>query len=152
MDLSNAITAFNAAKQAGFTGTSLAIAVAIAGAESGFDTKAIGDVILQDSKWGPSVGLWQIRSLKNPSAWPYPDNMRDATKLTDPVYNAQAAYAISKKGNDFSPWSTFVNKTYQTYLDVVNQVEQLAITASGPLTIIELLLMVIIGYKLFFKK
>jgi hypothetical protein len=146
------ISAYQAAQQAGFTGAALLIATAIAGAESAFDPTAVGDIDLQNEKWGPSVGLWQIRSLKNPQAYSYPDNLRDAAKLKDPIYNAKAAYAISKSGTDFSPWSTFINSAYKGWLDIVEQVKQLGETAKAPLTVIEIALLFIIAYKIFLKK
>lgn len=152
MNPATALIAYNAAQRAGFTGAALLITTAIAGAESSFDPNAKGDVNLQTDKWGPSVGLWQIRSLKNPSIYPYPDNLRDASKLTDPDYNAKAAYAISKQGTDFSPWSTFVNNAYQSWLNIVEQITSLQQTAAGPLTAIEIFLLLIIGYKIFFRK
>ena len=65
------------ARNAGLTGAGLVTAVAVAKGESGWRTDARGDVALVDAKWGPSIGLWQIRSLnaeplksrKPPSVW-----------------------------------------------------------------------------------
>lgn len=107
---------YNAAANAGFSGSALAIAVAVAYAESKFDEQAIGDINLQDSKWGPSVGLWQIRSLNNNFLNIEP--VRDYNKLFDPDYNARAAYEISKGGKDWSPWSTYLNNSYKSYLSM----------------------------------
>jgi len=149
VNIEDAVKTYNVAKQAGFAGSALYVITAIAGAESSFNPLAIGDVSLQDEKWGPSVGLWQIRSLKNPLAFPYPDNLRDATKLKDPLYNAQAAFAISKKGTDFTPWSTFTNKAYQEFTGIIDQVNELAATAAKPLSLIEMILFVIIAMKIF---
>jgi hypothetical protein len=80
----------------------LAKAVAVATAESGRDPGKKGDIGLQNATWGPSVGLWQIRSLKAEKG---KGTVRDETKLTDPVFNAKAMVSISKSGADWSPWS-----------------------------------------------
>lgn len=97
---------------AGFRGQSLTIAVAIAGAESSFNPNAKGDVSLETDKWGPSIGFWQVRSLKNPSSFNYPDTLRVETALYDPQYNANAAYAFSSHGTKFGAWSTYTGGNY----------------------------------------
>lgn len=101
---------------AGFTGDALKTATAIAMAESGGDPNAVGDTSIQDDTWGPSVGLMQIRSLKDASKDPY----RDASKLKDLAYNAKAAFIKSNGGKDFSPWSTFNNGSYKKYIPQVS--------------------------------
>jgi hypothetical protein len=113
--LTNIETAADAAIKAGFTGGALVTALAIAGAESNFNASAIGDVDLQTPKWGPSVGLWQIRSLRNWQLYSGADYLRDANKLADPYFNAKAAFAISKGGTDFSAWSTYTNNAYTKF-------------------------------------
>lgn len=103
------------AQSAGFTGASIVTITAIAHAESGFNTEAIGDVALETNIWGPSVGLWQIRTLHH-----NPPSFRDYNLLTDPVSGpmnqAIAAYMISAKGINFTPWSTFTNGAYKQFL------------------------------------
>lgn len=91
--------------------------VGIALAESNGNTDAQGDQKLANDKWGNSVGLFQIRSLRDPSKYKGADALRDAAKLEDPVFNAKAAWAISKQGKDFTPWTTFNEGTYQKYMD-----------------------------------
>jgi hypothetical protein len=97
------------ASAAGFPSGELTTAVAVALAESGGDTNAKGDVSLQSATWGPSVGVWQIRSLtaaalaRETNAV---DKLRVAGKLTDPAYNAHVAHAIwASRG--WGPWSTY---------------------------------------------
>jgi Lysozyme like domain len=80
----------------------IAEAVAIATAESGREPRKLGDQSLQTDVWGPSVGLWQIRSLKADKGT---GRTRDADKLVDPASNSKAMVEISKKGADWSPWS-----------------------------------------------
>jgi hypothetical protein len=98
---------------AGFRGDQLATAVAIAKAETGFDAEAIGDQALQDAKWGPSLGLWQIRSL---NAERGTGKTRDAGNLKDPAFNARSAYAISGGGVNFTPWTMYTNRRYAKHL------------------------------------
>jgi len=106
----------DAAIKAGFKGQALLIAIAIAGAESSFKPDALGDLAIQTAKWGPSVGLWQIRSLKFWNSYSGVDALRDASRLTDPYFNAKAAFAISKGGTDFTPWSTFTSNAFTPYM------------------------------------
>lgn len=101
------------AKQAGFKGEALVVAVAIAGAESDFDTEKRGDVGLETPKWGASIGLWQIRSLRTDMGT---GRERDESRLMDPPFNARSAYSISRGGTNWKPWSTWTNKRYQQYL------------------------------------
>lgn len=133
--MNNIDIVINAAVKAGFSGNNLVTAVSIAGAESGFDPNKQGDVSIRNISpalcgglWEDSVGLWQIRSLQNPSQCGYPDNMRDATHLLDPEFNRMAAFAISQKGNDFSPWSTYVQGDYLRFVnEVSDRIAQLGI-------------------------
>jgi murein DD-endopeptidase MepM/ murein hydrolase activator NlpD len=100
--------------QQGFHGKALRTAYAISIAESGGRSNAVGDVGLQDSKWGPSIGLFQIRSLKH---WQqYNDPYRDASRLPNPNYNAQAAWAKSSNGRSFKAWSTYTSGSFLKHL------------------------------------
>lgn len=112
---------------AGFTGEALAIALGVTYAEADgpkatalFGVRsaysdAVGDIGLISDKWGPSIGLFQVRSLRDPNAWGIEDRVRIAEKLRDPQFNAGAAWIISKHGTDWSKWSTFVHGTYLPY-------------------------------------
>lgn len=86
------------------TQSDLQAAVAIALAESAGDPNAVGDVALQNATWGPSLGLWQIRSLKAETG---KGTTRDANKLKDPKFNAKAMYEISGGGKNWGPWTTW---------------------------------------------
>jgi hypothetical protein len=90
------------ARDAGLRGSAVITAVAIASAESDLGPDKVGDTALQDATWGPSIGLWQIRSLKAEKG---KGTIRDADKLKDPMSNAKAMVSISKNGTDWSPWS-----------------------------------------------
>ena len=92
-------------------------AQAVAQAESGCYSDAVGDLDITSPKWGPSIGLFQIRSLRSPQTfYGGPDQWRYAWPLRDPIFNAKAAFAISKGGTDWTPWSTFTSGAYKTYL------------------------------------
>ena len=98
---------------AGFSQGQAAIAVAIAKAESNLNDQAIGDVQLETERWGPSVGLWQIRTLKDATGFPE----RNQTKLLfDDSAQAAAAFKISGKGTSFKPWSTFTSGAYLRFV------------------------------------
>jgi hypothetical protein len=92
------------------------IATAIAWAESGLRPDAIGDENLQDSVWGPSIGLWQVRSLR---AHTGTGKERDANRLRDPAFNAYAMAVISAGGTNWTPWSVFKNGKYLDHIDAV---------------------------------
>lgn len=92
------------AYKAGFRGSALSTAVAVAMGESGLNPGASGDGHLRNSTWGNSLGLWQIRSLNAKSGT---GDWRDASKLTNPMFNAQAAFNISNGGKNFNPWTVY---------------------------------------------
>lgn len=101
------------AYQAGFRGQALTIAVAVALAESGGRSDARGDTTLTDRTWGPSIGLWQIRSLWTDKG---SGGQRDELANKDPRTNARHAYQISGHGQNWQPWSTYTNGAYRTHL------------------------------------
>ncbi|MFI9386011.1 hypothetical protein [Kutzneria sp. NPDC052558] len=105
------------AYDAGFRGESLNTAVAVALAESHGDTGIHGDANLQTGTWGPSVGLWQIRSLNPGHGTAAEQALRNAQANADPAVNARHAYAISHQGSNFRPWSTYTNGAYRNYLN-----------------------------------
>jgi coproporphyrinogen III oxidase len=78
-------------------------------------TDAVGDLGLIDEKYGPSIGLTQVRSLRNPHAWGVADRWRVARLLQNPDFNAEAAWWISKGGTDFTPWTMFRNGMWKPH-------------------------------------
>lgn len=102
------------ARQAGFAPDTAIIATAIAMAESGDNPKARGDISLETSYWGPSVGLEQIRTVKSQTG---KGTDRDIARLDDdPLANMIAAYNISDHGRDFTPWTTYTSGKYRQFL------------------------------------
>lgn len=101
------------ARQAGFDPAAAVIVSAIAAGESGLNPAAVGDTTLQDAKWGPSVGLMQVRTLKADTGT---GRTRDVSTLRDPLQNMVAAYEISGHGKDFTPWSVYNSGKYRQFL------------------------------------
>jgi hypothetical protein len=102
------------ARQAGFAPDTAIIATAIAMAESGDNPKARGDIGLETSYWGPSVGLEQIRTVKAQTG---KGTDRDIARVgNDPLQNMIAAYDISNHGKDFTPWTTYTSGKYRSFL------------------------------------
>jgi len=101
--------------QGGFDEPDARIMTAIAQAESARDLGAVGDVSLQDGKWGPSVGLFQVRTLRAETGT---GGDRDIEHLTNnPAAQVKAAFNISDGGRNFRPWSTFTHGSYRKFLD-----------------------------------
>lgn len=107
---------YDLARGAGLSATAAVVAAAVALAESGGNPDAVGDVGIQTDKWGPSIGLWQIRSLKADHGT---GRTRDASRLADPTFNARSMAEISGAGSNWRPWSVFVSGRYRQYLDSV---------------------------------
>lgn len=103
---------YGLARGAGWDPAGAVLMVAIGFAESGLRTDARGDVGIQTSTWGPSIGIWQIRSLKADTGTGRP---RDASRLTDPHFNASAARSIFKS-QGLTAWSTYSNGAYRQFL------------------------------------
>ena len=103
----------------GFKGKALDTAFAVSLAESGGRAHALGDIHLQDAKWGPSIGLFQIRSLKhweNYDGKGSRDPYRDGRRLPAADFNTEAAINKSKHGANWSAWSTFTSGKFTKFL------------------------------------
>jgi hypothetical protein len=94
---------FTALLQGGFSREQATTMTAIAQAESARDPGAVGDVALQNRTFGPSVGLFQIRTVK-----------AETGKVEAQV---KAALNISNNGTNFRPWSTFTSGSFRKFLD-----------------------------------
>jgi hypothetical protein len=83
---------------------------AIAGAESGYDDSELGDVELEDATWGPSYGLFQIRTLKADTGT---GSNRDINRLAgSDLEQARAALVISSNATNYTPWTTYNTGAY----------------------------------------
>lgn len=106
-----------AAKAAGFSGSALAKAVAIALAESSGNPNAHNAVPPDNS-----YGLWQINMLGSMGpARRKQFGLSSNSQLFDPVTNAKAAYAISSGGKNFRPWTTYTSGAYLRYMSRANK-------------------------------
>lgn len=105
---------YKISRAAGLSVADSVMAVAIGLAESSGDDTAIGDVNLQNATWGPSVGIWQIRTLKAETG---SGSNRDINALRgNPARQADAMAAISQQGSNWSPWTVYNKGTYEQYL------------------------------------
>lgn len=99
------------ARTAGFEGVYLVMAVAIAHAESGFNTGSIGDINLTEIG-ERSVGLWQINYRPSRDQG---NVFRNPTLNLDPLNNAKAAFQIWKS-QGLGAWSTYTNGAFKKYV------------------------------------
>ncbi|TDC20622.1 hypothetical protein E1265_21365 [Streptomyces sp. 8K308] len=101
------------AKDAGFSGNALQIAVAVALGESGGRTDAHNAVPPDNS-----YGLWQINMLGSLGpARRRQFGLSSNNELFNASTNARAAYAISSRGTNFRPWSVYTNGTYRMHMN-----------------------------------
>lgn len=116
------------AYNAGFRGSALRMAVAIALAESNGNPNAYNPEVAAGTRPGHgSRGLWQIYGTAHPEY--------DNEQTFNPVTNAQAAFKVyTEAGNRFTPWSTFnngsANKISQN-LNVDLPTSQIDVTGGG---------------------
>lgn len=102
-------------RAAGFSGDALRTAWAVMMAESGGNARAHNP---NAGTGDNSYGLFQINMLGNLG----PDRLKRYKlgrneDLFDPRTNAQIAYAMSKGGTSWGPWSTYKTGAYKKYLD-----------------------------------
>lgn len=115
---SGADLAARLAYNAGFRGADLVTATAIAGAESSYNQSAQNNGDGRPQKWGPSVGMWQVRTLQQPSQWTGLDNRRDPNIVGGPgnaQNNADFAYDVYQRSG-FREWGAFTNGSYKNHL------------------------------------
>ena len=95
------------AKNAGFSGTDLIIAVAVAIAESSGNPQAYNPEVEAGTPSGQgSYGLWQIYLKAHPEF--------SGQNLYDPQINANAAYRVFQE-QGWSAWSTYSSKMYLSH-------------------------------------
>lgn len=99
-------------RQAGFTGSDVRVAIAVVLAESRGETTARGDTARVNATWGPSIGLFQIRSL---NAEKGKGTVRDEEANMDPLTNARHALEI-KNSSGWSAWTVYTTQAYRLFL------------------------------------
>lgn len=105
------------AKESGFTGNNIAVAAAVAMAESAgdptIDTVKSGTDPKMEREY--SIGLWQI-NWKAHKNWLSSIGITNPDQLRNPRINALAAFKLSG-GSNFNPWSTYSkNRKYENFL------------------------------------
>lgn len=99
-------------------GENLITLAAIAECESNRWPNAIGDNHLTNSKWGPSYGIWQVRSINDAARTGAP---RDPDALQTSV--AHQAWAASEvwRSQGFKAWTCYVNGHHRGLIETVRQ-------------------------------
>jgi hypothetical protein len=92
------------AKNAGVSGGNIAIATAIALAESGGETTATN----HNSNGSTDYGLWQINSVHS--------DVLSGHDWADPAQNAGMMFAVSSGGQNWNPWSVYKSGAYMTHM------------------------------------
>jgi hypothetical protein len=93
------------ARQAGWSGNDLNVAVAVAIAESSGRTDVVNFL--------GCVGLWQVFQRVHARAHP----LWSTDWLKNPANNAEAAHTIwAEAGNSWRPWTTYTSGAYQIYM------------------------------------
>ncbi len=111
-----AYDAASALYNAGFRGSALVTATAIAGAESNWNFSAQN---LKDPNGG-SFGFMQINGVHSPNS--SNNGLQNwIGKQFDPLTNALEAFSVSNSGTNFEPWSTYTSGAYKQYLAQANQ-------------------------------
>lgn len=102
------------AKAAGLPNSAIAVAVAVALAETNGDTAAHNyNLATGDDSWG----LWQINMLGPLGPTRRAQfNITSNDQLLDPATNAKAMTSISHNGSYWGDWSTYTSGKYLAYL------------------------------------
>ena len=114
------------AKAAGLSGDKVAVAVAIALAESGGNPRAHNRVPPDNS-----YGLWQINMLGSLGpARRKALGLSSNDELFNPAVNARAMMMISNNGANWRPWTTYTRGTYLRFMSEARA----ASGGAGPVT------------------
>jgi len=115
--------------KAGFSGSALDTAEAVARAESGGNARAHNP---NAGTGDNSYGLFQINMLGAMGPQRRAQFHLSANEdLYDPEVNARVAYAMSNGGTNWSPWSTFKNGAYRAFLGTDAPITNGGTTAGG---------------------
>lgn len=104
------------ARGAGFKGSSLVTALAVARGESGWNEGAVNR---SNSDGSIDRGLWQINSIHG------------SKSTLDPAANARAAFSISKAGRDWSPWVVFQKGLHRRHIGIARKFASASRGGSG---------------------
>lgn len=93
------------ARNAGFTGSSIATIVAIAWAESSLNTTVVNSI--------GATGILQIYLAVHPDV--------TSSQAKDPAFSFQYAYRLSGGGSNFRAWEAYTNGSYLQFIPRVQQ-------------------------------
>lgn len=100
----------------GFRKENLVTAVAVMCAESGMWTEAWHDNIGKEGNVASTDrGLFQINSIH--------EQYITAEACMDPVENANYAFVLSKKGEDFTPWAAYNSGAHLKFVAGIQEVK-----------------------------
>lgn len=100
---------YDAIVEAGFPDPGLM--VAIAKAESGLRIDALGDTTITDHVWGPSIGVFQIRTLKTANK-----GCRDIDALSGDLESQVSCAKQVWDTQGYKAWSAYLNGSYKKFL------------------------------------
>lgn len=130
MALRSASEVYAALLAAGWPADLAVTMTAIAGAESGFKDDELGDTQYVNATWGPSFGLFQIRTLKADTGT---GTDRDIARLSgSDVEQARAAYAIYQRAGNFTPWTVYRTGAYLRQLPAAQAASKGPLPTVGP--------------------
>ena len=134
-EIDKAIDTVRWARRAGWPEPLVRLAGAIAMAETRGYNERVGDQRIETDKWGPSVGLMQLRTLRSQTGTGGP---RDIERVRDPLENMRAALQLYR-GDDleiggevyYEPggldqWATYEEGIYKDFLPMVERAIGLA--------------------------
>lgn len=117
---SPAMAATRAAQAAGFVGNDLLDAVAVAGAESGYDPMATN----LNTNGTTDFGEWQINTV-------HPDVLAIGD-WRDPAVNARMAFVIKRARGSWADWSSYNSGRYRAWLATSQQAINAVLGIAGP--------------------
>src|SRR3954452_18677541 len=120
MAVLSAVEIYRYARMAGFSPDQAVTMTAVALAESGGESGA------HNPHGEDSRGLWQINAAAHRNL--------AAQNLYDPLVNARAAFEVSGRGRDISPWTTTHGVGSARYLSYRTEAETAARLAGGQAT------------------
>ncbi|MCW2754662.1 MAG: hypothetical protein JWQ32_2073 [Marmoricola sp.] len=126
--MTTAQDAYAALIRAGASRANATLLTAIGGAESGWNLNAVGDIGLENATWGPSYGIWQIRTLVAETG---KGTTRDINKLKTGI-DAQAAGAVAiLHTSGVHAWSTYSSGSYTGFIPQAQKAAASAPTAGS---------------------
>jgi hypothetical protein len=97
----------------GWSAADAVIMTAIAKGESGLNPLATGDTTITNTTWGPSVGLFQIRTVKSQTGT---GGERDVTALRSSLDKQAKSAKSIKEGQGWGAWTIYNTGVYRKYL------------------------------------